>query len=149
VGERAKQNGASAEAETFTLPQLAESSGVDYRTLHNWQKRGLLSPSHQLANGSGTTNLFGLEDALQILVLAELRRAGVEMRVLQGAASELREIIAHLDEDTVLVIGEDIKLLADTRELDSSLADSGPVLVYRPTRAREALRSLQSASQAA
>ena len=50
----------------YTLPELAEISAIDYRTLHNWQKRGMLRASHTEANGSGTVNLFIATDAIQV-----------------------------------------------------------------------------------
>jgi len=43
---------------TFTLPELAELTGIDSRTLHNWMRRDVLAPSYQHASGSGTKNLF-------------------------------------------------------------------------------------------
>jgi DNA-binding transcriptional MerR regulator len=146
MGAADEHGDGDATPRTYTLPQLAEISGIDYRTLHNWQKRGLLSPSHQLANGSGTTSLFVLEDALQILVLAELRQAGVEMRVLEAIADDLRGLVGQLgDERVLVVIGEKVQVLDDARELDASLRSSGPLVVYRPARARRALRALDAA----
>ena len=147
MGEAENRDDGSDAPRTYTLPQLAKISGTDYRTLHNWQKRGLLSPSHQLANGSGTTHLFVLEDALQILVLAELRQAGVEMRVLESVAGDLRRLVGQLDDQKVVVIGEELRVLDDARELDASLATSGPLVVYRPARAKEALQALGQPDQ--
>lgn len=140
VGRDGARDGQGAGSETYTLPQLAEISGIDYRTLHNWQKRGLLNPTHHRANGSGTVNLFATEDALQVVVLAELRRAGVEMRILEAAADRVRRSVGQPTADGVLVIGDEVRIVDDLRDLDSSLETSGAVLVYRLRRAQQALQ---------
>src|SRR6266511_2356234 len=43
---------------SFTLPQVAAVADVEYRTLHLWLRRGILTPTKQAASGSGSTNLF-------------------------------------------------------------------------------------------
>ena len=75
---------------TLTLPQLASLTGVEYRTLHNWVNRGLVTASQEQARGSGTQKIFTRDDALTAYVFADLRRSGVELRKLEEVAAELR-----------------------------------------------------------
>lgn len=127
-------------ARTYTLPQLAELTGVDYRTLHNWVRKGLVQPSHQSATGSGSVNLFGVEDAVQLYVLAELRQAGLEVRVLEAVAKPLRSLTETLAGDELLVIGEGVATITTPDEIGSKIAASGgPVLIYPSERARAAV----------
>ena len=84
---------------TFTLPELASLVDIEYRTLHTWVGRGLLAASCQEAQGSGTRNLFDRSDALEASVLADLRRAGVELAKLEEVAAERAVRVADvLDE---------------------------------------------------
>lgn len=132
----------------FTLPQLAEITGIDYRTLHNWVRRGLLVPSHHRASGSGTTNLFNLADAFQAYILADLRQAGVEMRVLEESAGTLRKLASGLSESELIAIGDEIHVVASASEIDEQHPVSAPLFVYPARRAWDALRGFDSAPDA-
>lgn len=61
------------ERSIWTLPELSKASGVEYRTLHSWVKRGLLTPSIRPMNGSGVEGLFSDDDLLHACVLGALR----------------------------------------------------------------------------
>jgi len=87
---------------TLTLPQLASLTGVEYRTLHNWVNRGLITASQEQARGSGTQKIFTREDALTAYVFADLRRSGVELRKLEEVATELRR---QREVDVLLING--------------------------------------------
>ncbi len=132
-------------ARLFTLPELAEMSSIDYRTLHNWQKRGMLHPSHREANGSGTSSLFDATDALQVLILAELRLGGVEIKLLERIAPRVRELAASVNGKELLLISDDGVDLRDAKELDDSLSRERPNLVLSISRARHAVERAQAA----
>lgn len=139
-------NGKSARQERlFTLPELAEMSSIDYRTLHNWQKRGMLHPSSREANGSGTSSLFDAVDALQILILAELRLSGIEVKVLEQIAPRVRELAASVNGKELLHISAEGVALRDARELDGSLSRERPNLVLSISKARCAVEQAQVA----
>jgi DNA-binding transcriptional MerR regulator len=123
----------------YTLPELAEICEVDYRTLHNWQKRGILSPSRQEANGSGTKNLFDEADALQVVILAELRKDGVEVRRLQAVAAKIRELIEEMAGDELLVISGDAVTLRRRTELEGRIPEDSPTMVLSLSPARRIL----------
>jgi DNA-binding transcriptional MerR regulator len=115
---------------TFTLPELASLVDIEYRTLHNWVRRGLLAASCQEAQGSGTRNLFNCSDALEAYVLADLRRAGVELAKLEEVAVELRRSRAERPgRDDVLLINGRVSL-SSRDELSEAVGRMSPTLVY-------------------
>jgi DNA-binding transcriptional MerR regulator len=115
---------------TFTLPELASLVDIEYRTLHNWFRRGLLAASCQEAQGSGTRNLFDCSDALEAYVLADLRRAGVELARLEEVAAELRRSRAERPgRDDVLLINGRVSLTSRD-ELSEAVGLMSPALVY-------------------
>jgi DNA-binding transcriptional MerR regulator len=132
---------------TYTLPELAEISAIDYRTLHNWQKRGMLHASRQVANGSGTVSIYDEGDALQILILAELRRSGVEVRVLEAIAERVWEISRErIDEGIRLVVSDGHVTLSSESDLSERLSEDRPSHVLPIRRVLHALTSLPHAA---
>jgi DNA-binding transcriptional MerR regulator len=126
---------------TFTLPELASLVDVEYRTLHTWVRRGLLEASCQRAQGSGTRNLFDCGDALDAYVLADLRRAGVELSKLEAVAAELRRSRGERSErDEVLLINGTVSL-SGYSSLREAVAHVSPTLVYDLAHARAGLDS--------
>ena len=125
--------------QSFTLPQIAELAAIDYRTLHNWQKRGLLRASRYAANGSGSVNRLSLTDALQALILSELRRSGVEVRILESIADRVWELAVEIDEDRqLLVISHGSVTLSSNSELGAQISGDRPSVVLNMGRARRA-----------
>jgi DNA-binding transcriptional MerR regulator len=103
---------------------------VEYRTLHTWIGHGLLAASHEQASGSGTRNVFDCSDALEAYVLADLRRAGVELSKLRDVAAELRLSRAGRgDGEEVLLINGSVKI-ARRDEMVDAVARCSPTLVY-------------------
>jgi len=124
---------------TFTLPELAELSGIDSRTLHNWMRRDVLAPSRQRASGSGTRNLFDRHDALFLVIVAELRNGGAEMPALERVAAELRDFAAASTGEEVLMINGDVKPVKDAEQLVADLDSQGPAFLYAISRAHRAV----------
>lgn len=123
----------------FTLPELAELSGVDSRTLHNWMRRDILAPSRQRAHGSGTRNLFDRSDALFLVMVAELRHGGAEMPALERIAPELRDCAASSTGKELLMINGNVKPVEGTEQLEDDLDRYGPAFVYATSRAHRAV----------
>jgi len=120
-------------------------SSIDYRTLHNWQKRGMLRPSHTEATGSGTASLFDETDAIQVLILAELRLGGIEVRLLERIAPQVRELTANLNGKDLMLISDDEVALHEAKELDDSLSRERPNLVLSISRARQTIAQSMAA----
>ncbi len=114
---------------TLTLPQLASLTGIEYRTLHTWLSRGLITASYNLVRGSGTQSVFSREDALTACVLADLRRSGLELGKLQKVAEELREPKAMNDQVEVLLINGVVRG-ASYSQLAKLVPEMSPALVY-------------------
>ena len=130
-----------ADERTFTLPQLAQISGAEYRTLHTWVRRGLLAPSRQEAVGSGTVNLFDDADALEVCMLADLRRLGLSVSALQRLTDGIRRRPVRLTGDELLLLNGSVTVLAGYSMLPKAVAAGTPALVYDMARAREALET--------
>ena len=115
---------------TFTLPELASLVDVEYRTLHTWIGRGLLAASCEQAQGSGTRNIFDGGDALEAYVLADLRRAGVELSKLEQVAAELRQSRNdRAGSGDVLLINGSVSL-SHREDFAEAVGRTSPTLVY-------------------
>lgn len=115
---------------TFTLPELAQLVDVEYRTLHTWVGRGLLAASREQAQGSGTRNVFDCSDALEAYVLADLRRAGVELCKLEQVSAELRQSRdRRTGSGNVLLINGSVSL-SRHEDLAEAVSRTSPTLVY-------------------
>lgn len=82
----------------YTLPELAETVGIGYRTAHHWMQRGLLTPSVQQADGSGHPAVFTHHDCLRAALLARLRSLGLSIDGLEAVIDNPRPLIDALEE---------------------------------------------------
>lgn len=95
----------------LTLPQLAQTIGVEYRTLHSWLKRGLLRPSLQASRGTGVPNLFSPQDAVGAKVIAELRQSGVSFDLLSQAADQLEAHPSALTDGAIMLVNGSVEVV--------------------------------------
>jgi DNA-binding transcriptional MerR regulator len=123
---------------SLTLPQVAEVAEVEYRTLHNWVKRGLLEPSFHISTGAGSPNLFSFQDALKARILGHLRSAGIDLEMLERTACGLKEVSELEGEDTLLLNGK-LYVLKGGADIDAEIKEKQPSLIYRVSWATEAL----------
>lgn len=124
----------------WTLPQVADVAEVEYRTLHTWLKRGLLTASVRHSIGTGTPNLFSDEDAVAARVLADLRRAGLSMEVLGRASEALRQAPEALSEPRIVVVNGAVDVVEDASAAAEAVDRPGLSMVYRTL---EALRRVE------
>jgi DNA-binding transcriptional MerR regulator len=113
----------------LTLPQLAEAVDVEYRTLHSWLVRRLLRPSVQTSSGTGTPNLFSIEDAVRAKVIADLRRSGVSFDRLEQAARELDENPKALTEGAIVLVNGSVSVV-DAQAAAVAIEQESLTLVY-------------------
>ena len=66
---------------TFRGPQVCHLTGVTYRQLDYWARRGMLRPSAVEASGSGSQRLYSETDVVKISVIHQLLEAGVTLRL--------------------------------------------------------------------
>ncbi len=76
--------------EALTLPEIAKRAGADYRTLKNWEFRGLITPSIRNASGGGNASFYSEHDAEIVVSLVNLRRRGLDMTALGVVATAWR-----------------------------------------------------------
>jgi DNA-binding transcriptional MerR regulator len=122
----------------LTLPQVAEAADVEYRTLHTWVKRGLLTPSFSASTGAGRPNLFSFQDTLKARILGHLRSAGIDLEMLERTAEGLKKVPELESADTILVNGR-LTVLKGGDDLDAAIDEAQPSVVYRVAWASEAL----------
>lgn len=77
-------------------PQTCKIVGITYRQLDYWTRTGLVSPSLQPAQGSGTQRLYSFNDLLQLKVIKSLNDAGASLQKVRQAIEYVRD---HLDDD--------------------------------------------------
>ncbi len=77
-------------------PQACKIVGITYRQLDYWTRTGLVVPSIQAANGSGTQRLYSFNDLLQMKVIKSLTDAGADLRKVRQAIDYVRR---NLDQD--------------------------------------------------
>jgi len=123
----------------LTLPELASAAEVEYRTLHIWLQRGLIRASVVSGNGSGFPSLFDESDLLEARVLADLRRLGAEMSVLERTARALQNHPRRLEGNETLIINGAVEIL-ETERAAERVATCSPSFVFATSHARDALR---------
>lgn len=74
----------------LTLPEIARRAGAEYRTLRNWQAKGLISPSLYNEGKAGRPDLYSERDAEVVVSLVNLRRRGLDMIALSVVAAAWR-----------------------------------------------------------
>jgi DNA-binding transcriptional MerR regulator len=67
-------------------------TGVSYRQLDHWTRRGIVVPSVRPASGSGSRRLYSFRDLVAIRMLKRLTDAGVSPNNLGKAVQTLRRL---------------------------------------------------------
>ncbi len=63
----------------FSTPELSEIFGLDRNRVQGWLKAGWITPSIQQAKGTGTRNVFSLEDAYIFGVFVQFVLLGYDL----------------------------------------------------------------------
>jgi DNA-binding transcriptional MerR regulator len=124
----------------LTLPQVAEIVGVEYRTLHSWLSRGLLSPSAQKSSGTGVPNLFSADDAVRAKVIADLRGSGVGFDRLTEAADKLSAHPSALTDGAMVLVNGSVSVVSQAEATDA-IARESLTLVYNTEHAVQDVRA--------
>ncbi|MDJ0665084.1 MAG: MerR family transcriptional regulator [Acidimicrobiia bacterium] len=91
----------------YRAPQVCSLVGITYRQLDYWARTGLIKPSIQTAQGSGTQRRYSFTDIVQLKVVKRLLDAGMSLKKIRSAMSILREQLASNSPLT------DVTLLSD------------------------------------
>jgi len=124
----------------LTLPQVAKLIGVEYRTLHSWLTRGLLSPSVQRSTGSGVPNLFDLRDAVHAKVVADLRESGVAFGKLGEASVKLQGHATALTDGAMVLVNGSVSVVDDEHAF-AAIKQESLTLVYDTAHAVRAINA--------
>ncbi len=77
----------------YRAPHVCKLVGITYRQLDYWARTGLIEPSLQRAEGSGTQRLYSFTDLLQLRVIERLLGAGISLSKIRKAVEWLREMM--------------------------------------------------------
>jgi len=80
----------SREPVGYRGPMACAAAGITYRQLDYWARTGLVSPSIQPAEGSGTKRLYSFRDIVVLKVVKRLLDAGVSLQNIRKAIEALR-----------------------------------------------------------
>ena len=72
-------------------PQACKIVSITYRQLDYWTRTGLVTPSIQQAQGSGTQRLYSFNDLLQLKVIKSLTDAGASLQKVRQAIDYVRD----------------------------------------------------------
>ena len=122
----------------YSLPEVSGLCGVEYRTLHTWLRRGLITASRQEASGSGSRNELAYSDLVVTKALSDLRRLGLELQPLTQVATVLRSTDAM--SDTVVLVNGEVQAVPAAQEPAALGQTRGPVLVLRLAEVRQSLQ---------
>ncbi len=95
----------------YRAPQVCNLVGITYRQLDYWARTGLIKPSIQSAQGSGTQRRYSFIDIVQLKVVKKLLDAGMSLKKIRSAMEILREQLASnnpLNDVTLLSNGASI-----------------------------------------
>ncbi len=77
-------------------PQTCKIVGITYRQLDYWTRTGLITPTLQPAQGSGTQRLYSFNDLLQLKLIKGLIEAGASLQKVRSAIEYVRN---HVEDD--------------------------------------------------
>lgn len=112
----------------FTPRQVTRLTGVPYSTLNLWARKGLIRPSIDEGNGSGSERVYSFRDLVALKVAFSLRKAGVTTSSLEKLVQFLHkydQMEQPLSEARLIVSGRDVVAAKNDRELVSVLAKPG------------------------
>ena len=110
-------------------PQACKIVDVTYRQLDYWTRTGLVVPSVQEAQGSGTQRLYSFNDLLQLKVIKSLTDAGASLQKVRQAIDYVRN---HLEGDwsrvTIVTDGRGVYACTSDEEIIDLLRSGQGVL---------------------
>lgn len=109
----------------YRAPQVCSLVDITYRQLDYWARTGLLRPSLQQAQGSGSQRLYSFTDVVQLKVIKRLLDAGMSLKKIRSAVEILRQQLAS---DRPLA---DVTLLSDGHTIYAATSPDEVVDVFR------------------
>ncbi|HVF12501.1 MAG TPA: MerR family transcriptional regulator [Actinomycetota bacterium] len=101
----------------FRGPQVCKIVGITYRQLDYWARTGLVTPSVQSAQGSGSQRLYSFEDLVDLKLIKNLLDSGVSLQRVREAIDYLHEIGYELTGVTIASDGESVYACTSPQEV--------------------------------
>ena len=76
----------------YRVPDVCRIVGISYRQLDYWARTGLVRPSIQDAQGSGTQRLYSFQDLVALKVIKSLLDTGVSLQRVRKAVEYLQDM---------------------------------------------------------
>lgn len=98
-------------------PQACKIVDISYRQLDYWTRTGLVEPSLQPAQGSGTQRLYSFNDLLQLKVIKSLTDAGASLQKVRQAIDYVRSNLSD-DWSQVTIVTDGAGVYACTSDAE-------------------------------
>lgn len=98
-------------------PQACKIVDISYRQLDYWTRTGLVEPSLQPAQGSGTQRLYSFNDLLQLKVIKSLTDAGASLQKVRQAIDYVRNNLSD-DWSQVTIVTDGAGVYACTSDAE-------------------------------
>jgi DNA-binding transcriptional MerR regulator len=76
----------------YRVPEVIKIVGISYRQLDYWARTGLVRPSVQDAQGSGTQRLYSFRDLATLKLIKRMLDSGVNLQRIREAMSTLQQL---------------------------------------------------------
>jgi DNA-binding transcriptional MerR regulator len=76
----------------YRVPEVTKIVGISYRQLDYWARTGLVRPSVQDAQGSGTQRLYSFQDLALLKLVKRMLDSGVNLQQIRKAMSTLKDL---------------------------------------------------------
>ena len=91
--------------------------GITYRQLDYWARTGLVTPSVQPAQGSGSQRLYSFEDLVDLKLINKLLEAGVSLQRVREAIGYLHSLGSDLKGITIASDGSTVYACKSAEEV--------------------------------
>ncbi len=82
----------SKPGEGYRVPEVTKIVGISYRQLDYWARTGLVRPSVQDAQGSGSQRLYSFQDLALLKLIKRMLDSGVNLQQIRKAMSTLEKL---------------------------------------------------------
>jgi DNA-binding transcriptional MerR regulator len=114
--------GAGVAEQGYRVPEVTKIVGISYRQLDYWARTGLVRPSVQDAQGSGTQRLYSFQDLALLKLVKRMLDSGVNLQQIRKAMSTLKELKEPAIGTTLVSDGNRIYALESPEEVVDLLA---------------------------
>jgi len=98
-------------------PTVCKIVGITYRQMDYWARTGLVTPSVQEAEGSGTQRLYSFDDIVRLRVVKRLLDTGVSLRRVRLAIEEVGRRGRTIADVTLVSDGSSVFMLDDNAQV--------------------------------